>query len=242
MNRKDIPELLEWFNGRLESTLFPMLAARYPDKIKSPDLVRAHDAFIVKYDATTPEDNKTVTTPPIDTTAAGVSANYKYWGAAAVGNSVFFAPYNEDNVGVLDTTTSSFSTIDTTAAGVTASNKYNGAAAVGQSLMMSMYETLFSKYNLSCAQVLVTESDISDPETIAQCPGLDSIECCGHRAVERLLGQLAHARRVARHHDELKLRVGDERLIHEARALLVEGVVRRRLVDHEALPLGKGVP
>ena len=29
------------------------------------------------------------------------------------------------------------------------------AAAVGQSLLMSMYETLFSQYNLSCAQVLI---------------------------------------------------------------------------------------
>ncbi|KAL1498600.1 hypothetical protein AB1Y20_013915 [Prymnesium parvum] len=44
----------------------------------------------------------------------------------------------------------------------------NAAAAVGQSLIMSMYETFFSKYNLGCAQVLVTEQDIADPEIIAQ--------------------------------------------------------------------------
>eukprot|EP00966_Prymnesium_polylepis_P332581 7388067-Prymnesium_polylepis.1 len=50
----------------------------------------------------------------------------------------------------------------------TAPANQNAAAAVGQSLMMSMYETLFSKYNLSCAQILVTESDISDADTIAQ--------------------------------------------------------------------------
>ena len=48
MALKDVPELLEWFNGRLKSTLFPMLAARYPDKISSPDVIRAHDAFVVK--------------------------------------------------------------------------------------------------------------------------------------------------------------------------------------------------
>mmetsp|Transcript_35860 Transcript_35860/g.107049 ORF Transcript_35860/g.107049 Transcript_35860/m.107049 type:complete len:339 (-) Transcript_35860:469-1485(-) len=47
---KDIPELLEWFNSRLETHLFPMLAGRYPEKIKSADDLRAHDAFIVKYD------------------------------------------------------------------------------------------------------------------------------------------------------------------------------------------------
>ena len=51
MNIKDVPELLDWFNRRLADTLFPMLAARYPDKIKSAADIRAHDAFIVKYDA-----------------------------------------------------------------------------------------------------------------------------------------------------------------------------------------------
>ena len=38
----------------------------------------------------------------------------KYWGAAAVGTKVYFAPYNQDNVGVLDTTTGVFSKIPTT--------------------------------------------------------------------------------------------------------------------------------
>ena len=37
----------------------------------------------------------------IDTTAAGVTADNKYLGAAAVGTSVFFAPRNEDNVGMV---------------------------------------------------------------------------------------------------------------------------------------------
>ena len=80
------------------------------------------------------------------TLTASVSPSYsirltdvKYRGAAAVGNSVFFAPTNEDNVGVLDTTTSTFSTIDTAAAGVTDVLKYNGAAAVGTSVFMAPY-------------------------------------------------------------------------------------------------------
>ncbi len=50
MNVKDVPEILEWFNSRLKSTLFPMLASRFPDKIKDAADIRAHDAFIVKYD------------------------------------------------------------------------------------------------------------------------------------------------------------------------------------------------
>ena len=48
---KDIPKLLDWFNAKLETTLFPMLASRYPDKITSVADLRAHDSFIVKYDA-----------------------------------------------------------------------------------------------------------------------------------------------------------------------------------------------
>eukprot|EP00964_Phaeocystis_antarctica_P034835 scaffold19848_cov56-Phaeocystis_antarctica.AAC.2 len=55
----------------------------------------------------------------IDTTAAGVSANNKYNGAAAVGGNVYFAPYGEDNIGVLAVASSVFSTIDVAAAGVT---------------------------------------------------------------------------------------------------------------------------
>lgn len=42
------------------------------------------------------------------------------------------------------------------------------AASVGQSLLMNVYETLFSKYNLACAQVLLTEGDIDDDDTLAQ--------------------------------------------------------------------------
>ena len=67
----------------------------------------------------------------IDTTAAGVSKNGKYNGAAAVGGNVYFAPYVEDAIGVLAVASSVFSTIDVTAAGVTGQYKYHGAAAVG---------------------------------------------------------------------------------------------------------------
>ena len=48
---KDVPLLLEWFNEKLETTLFPMLASRFPDFISNPDHIRVHDAFIVRYDA-----------------------------------------------------------------------------------------------------------------------------------------------------------------------------------------------
>ena len=51
---KEIPELLEWFNEKLATTLFPMLAARYPEKVKNATDLRAHDSFIVKYDGYNP--------------------------------------------------------------------------------------------------------------------------------------------------------------------------------------------
>ena len=35
----------------------------------------------------------------------------KYHGAAALGTTVFFAPHLQDNIGLLDTTTSTFSTV-----------------------------------------------------------------------------------------------------------------------------------
>lgn len=44
----------------------------------------------------------------------------------------------------------------------------SAASAVGQALLMGMYEVLFSKYNLTCAQVLITEEDISEQETLSQ--------------------------------------------------------------------------
>lgn len=44
----------------------------------------------------------------------------------------------------------------------------NASAALGQALLMNLYESLLSKYNLSCAQVLVTADDMADPLTLAQ--------------------------------------------------------------------------
>ena len=44
-----------------------------------------------------------------------------------------------DNIGVVDTTTSTFSTIDVAAAGVTADGKYIGAAAVGGKVYFGPY-------------------------------------------------------------------------------------------------------
>ena len=66
----------------------------------------------------------------IDTVLTGIDAERKYHDAATVGDKVYFAPWDATKVGVLDTTTTTFSTIPLPA-GVTGTAKYSGASAVG---------------------------------------------------------------------------------------------------------------
>lgn len=46
-----VPAIRDWFDEQLTTTLFPMLAARYPDAIADPTELRVLDAFVVRYDA-----------------------------------------------------------------------------------------------------------------------------------------------------------------------------------------------
>ena len=46
-----MPGLVEWFEHRLRTRLFPMLQSLYPEAIPSADVLRCHDAFISRYDA-----------------------------------------------------------------------------------------------------------------------------------------------------------------------------------------------
>jgi len=46
-----VPAIREWFDEQLTGTLFPFLAARYPEAIASPSELRVLDAFVVRYDA-----------------------------------------------------------------------------------------------------------------------------------------------------------------------------------------------
>ncbi len=47
----EVPGLLAWFNDSLESSIAPLLAAAYPSDLHSPNQVRIHDAFLVRYTA-----------------------------------------------------------------------------------------------------------------------------------------------------------------------------------------------
>ncbi len=69
----------------------------------------------------------------------GHSAWYRseYMSAAAIGSKAYFAPYSADHVGVVDVSSSTFSTISIPDDGVT--NKYVGAAAIGATVYFSPF-------------------------------------------------------------------------------------------------------
>jgi len=67
----------------------------------------------------------------INLTAAGVTGAAKYHSATVAGTNVYLGPWDQDNIGVIDTVTSTFSTIDTAPAGVVTDSKYQGAALLG---------------------------------------------------------------------------------------------------------------
>ena len=75
----------------------------------------------------------------------------KYRGAVAVGTSVYFAPANEDNVGVFDTDTNTLRTVATDVGSF--KYKYDGAAAVGNKIY-------FAPYYQDNVGVLDTVSDV----------------------------------------------------------------------------------
>ena len=68
-----------------------------------------------------------------------MTGDYKYSGAVAVNGMVYFVPLNEDNIGVLDTTTDTFSTINITDIVGTGEFKYVGAVAVNGTVYFAPY-------------------------------------------------------------------------------------------------------
>jgi hypothetical protein len=66
-----------------------------------------------------------------------IATTDKYSRAAAVGDAVYFAPANQNNVGVLNTTTNVFTTIATTGDAASGDGKYTGAAAVGDKVIFA---------------------------------------------------------------------------------------------------------
>jgi tetratricopeptide (TPR) repeat protein len=50
----NLPKTREWFNSRLESTFFPLLAHLFPEVISSPSVIRAHSVSLLKYNSSHP--------------------------------------------------------------------------------------------------------------------------------------------------------------------------------------------
>ena len=51
---KDMPGVLEWFNGALRGTLFPTLAGLFPALVSDASQLRAHSVAVLKYNSTHP--------------------------------------------------------------------------------------------------------------------------------------------------------------------------------------------
>jgi hypothetical protein len=51
---KEMPGVLQWFNGALEHKLYPALASLFPGFISSPSALRAHSVAILKYNQSHP--------------------------------------------------------------------------------------------------------------------------------------------------------------------------------------------
>jgi tetratricopeptide (TPR) repeat protein len=50
----ELPNTREWFNERLKSTFFPLLAFLFPEIVSSPSVLRAHSVSLLKYNSSHP--------------------------------------------------------------------------------------------------------------------------------------------------------------------------------------------
>ena len=50
----NLPNTRAWFNKRLESTFFPLLAHLFPEVVSSPSVLRAHSVSLLKYNSSHP--------------------------------------------------------------------------------------------------------------------------------------------------------------------------------------------
>ena len=51
---KSLPNTLEWFNERLRTTIFPAVAALFPEVVSDASVLRAHSVAILKYNSSHP--------------------------------------------------------------------------------------------------------------------------------------------------------------------------------------------
>lgn len=93
---KKMPRTLAWFNRRLEDTIFPTVAAHFPEVVSGPQVLRAHSVAILKYNSSHPRTDVHVDDGILALTLAlSPKSNY-------TGGGTFFEHLGEDNLIEMD--------------------------------------------------------------------------------------------------------------------------------------------
>jgi len=93
---ENLPKTREWFNSRLESTLFPLLAHLFPEVISSPSVIRAHSVSLLKYNSSHPRTDVHIDNGVLAMTLA-MTPKHEY-----VGGGTFFEHMGLDNILEMD--------------------------------------------------------------------------------------------------------------------------------------------
>mmetsp|Transcript_74157 Transcript_74157/g.214815 ORF Transcript_74157/g.214815 Transcript_74157/m.214815 type:complete len:664 (+) Transcript_74157:131-2122(+) len=92
----NLPKTREWFNSRLESTFFPLLAHLFPEIISSPSVIRAHSVSLLKYNSSHPRTDVHIDNGILAMTLA-MTPEREY-----VGGGTYFEHMGLDNVLQMD--------------------------------------------------------------------------------------------------------------------------------------------
>ncbi|KAL1504396.1 hypothetical protein AB1Y20_010802 [Prymnesium parvum] len=93
---KKMPRTLQWFNARLQSKIFPTIAALFPEIVSDASVLRAHSVAILKYNASHPRTDVHVDDGILAMTLAlSPRANY-------TGGGTFFEHLGEGSILPMD--------------------------------------------------------------------------------------------------------------------------------------------
>ena len=92
----NLPNTRKWFNDRLESTFFPLLANLFPEVISSPSALRAHSVSLLKYNASHPRTDVHIDNGILAMTLA-MTPQSQY-----TGGGTFFEHMGTDNILAMD--------------------------------------------------------------------------------------------------------------------------------------------
>ena len=92
----NLPSTRKWFNEKLESTFFPLLAHLFPEIISSPAALRAHSVSLLKYNASHPRTDVHIDNGILALTVA-MSPQDQY-----EGGGTFFEHMGQDDVVEMD--------------------------------------------------------------------------------------------------------------------------------------------